>query len=269
MTQAAEDAELRDRIEAVQAIFPQYGYRRVQEHLEKREGLTVNRKRVQRVMRQHGLRALVWRGFKVKTTDSEHGHGFAPNLLPGLTVSEPNQVWVADITYIRIRTGFVYLAALLDLFSRKVVGWALSKRIDRELCLAALRRALEERHPAPGCIHHSDRGWQYACPDYVRLLADHEMVPSMSAKGYCYDNAFMESFFKTLKVEEVYLSDYEIYDDVLASVPRFIDAVYNEKRMHSSLGYWAPEEYERLWDNGELEKLGIDPSFKLKGKPSN
>lgn len=269
MTQAAKDAELRDRIEAVQALLPQYGYRRVQEHLEKREGLTVNRKRVQRVMRQHGLRALVWRGFKVKTTDSAHDHGFAPNLLPGLTVSEPNRVWVADITYIRIRTGFVYLAAILDLFSRKVVGWAISQRINHELCIAALRCALAERRPAPGCIHHSDRWWQYAHPDYVRLLADHEMASSMSAEGYCYDNAFMESFFKTLKTEEVYLTDYETYDDVLAAVPRFIDAVYNEKRMHSSLGYWSPDEYEQLWETGELEKLGIDPSFKLKGKPSN
>jgi putative transposase len=269
MTRAAADAELRDRIEEVQAEFPFYGYRRVHEHLERRCGVTVNKKRILRVMREHGLRAQVWRGFKVKTTDSAHGHGFAPNLLPGLTVKEPNQVWVADITYIRIRTAFVYLAAILDLFSRKVVGWAISQRINHALCLAALKRALGERRPAPGCIHHSDRGVQYACGEYVRILADAEMAPSMSAEGYCYDNAFMESFFKTLKAEEVYLSDYEIYDDVLAAVPRFIDAVYNAKRMHSSIGYWAPEEYERLWESGELAKLGIDPSFKLKGEPSN
>lgn len=269
MSQAEQDAELRDRIEAVQAKYPFYGYRRVHEHLERHEGLTVNKKRIQRVMRQHGLRALVWRGFKVKTTDSEHDHGFAPNLLPGITVEEPNQVWVADITYIRIRTGFVYLAALLDLFSRRVVGWALSQRINHELCLAALRRAIAERQPAPGCIHHSDRGWQYAYPEYVRLLNDHEIAPSMSAEGYCYDNAFMESFFKTLKGEEVYLTEYQTYDDVLAAVPRFIDEVYNAKRMHSSLCYWAPDEYEQLWEAGEFEKLGIDPSFKLKGKLSN
>lgn len=269
MSQAATDAELRDRIEAVQAEFPSYGYRRVHEHLERRDGLTVNKKRIQRVMRQHGLRALVWRGFKVKTTDSAHGHGFAPNLLPGVTVKEPNQVWVADITYIRILTGFVYLAAILDLFSRKVVGWAISQRITRELCLAALRRAVEGRRPAPGCIHHSDRGVQYACPDYVRFLEDHEIAPSMSAQGYCYDNAFMESFFKTLKAEEVYLTEYETYEDVLAAVPRFIEEVYNAKRMHSSLGYWAPEEYERLWEAGEFQKLGIEPSFKLKGNLSN
>ena len=245
MMRAAEDAELRDRIEAVQALFPQYGYRRVQEHLEKREGLTVNKKRVQRVMRQHGLRALVWRGFKVKTTDSEHGHGFAPNLLPGLTVDEPNQVWVADITYIRILTGFVYLAALVDLFSRKAVGWAISRRINHKLCMAALQRALSERRPAPGCIHHSDRGWQYAHPDYVRLLDDHEMVPSMSAEGYCYDNAFMESFFKTLKSEWIYGRRIRSKEELQKLLFEYIHVFYNRKRMHSTLGYLSPAEYLR------------------------
>jgi len=269
MTQAAADAELRDMIEAVQAEFPFYGYRRVHEHLEKYYGLTVNKKRLQRVMQEHGLRALIWRGFKVKTTDSDHDYAYAPNLLPGLTVNEPNQVWVADITYIRILTGFVYLAALLDLFSRNVVGWAISQRIDHKLSLAALKMALKKRQPAPGCIHHSDRGVQYACNEYMDLLDDNEIAPSMSAKGYCYDNAFMESFFGTLKNEEVYLTEYETYEDVLAAVPWFIDDVYNAKRMHSSLGYCSPDEYERLWKAGELDKLGIDPSFKLKGEPSN
>lgn len=269
MMVAATDAELRDRIEAVQAEFPFYGYRRVHEHLERHEGLTVNKKRLQRVMKEQGLSALIWRGFKVKTTDSMHEHGYAPNLLPGLTVDGVNQVWVADITYIRILTGFVYLAAILDLFSRKVVGWAISKRIDRQLCLAALHRAIAERQPAPGCIHHSDRGWQYACPDYRQALDDHEIAASMSAKGYCYDNAFMESFFKTLKAEEIYLTEYETYDDVLEAVPSFIADVYNAKRMHSSISYFAPEEFEKLFETGELEKLGIDPSFKLKGNLSS
>jgi putative transposase len=269
MTQAAADAKLRDRIETVQAEFPFYGYRRVHEHLERHEGLTVNKKRLQRVMKEHGLRALIWRGFKVKTTDSDHEHGFAPNLLPGLTVDGPNQVWVADITYIRILTGFVYLAVVMDLFQRKVVGWALSQRINHKLCIAALEKAVTERRPAPGCIHHSDRGWQYACPDYRRYLLDHEIAASMSAKGYCYDNAFMESFFKTLKAEEVYLTEYETYEDVLDAVPTFIDEVYNTKRMHSSLGYLAPDEYEKLWSSGELKKLGINPCLKLKGDLSN
>ena len=269
MKQAMADAELRDRIESIQAEFPYYGYRRVHEHLEKYEGLTVNKKRIQRVMQEHGLHALVWRGFKVKTTDSEHDYAYAPNLLPGLTVDEPNQVWVADITYIRILTGFVYLAAILDLFSRRVVGWAISQRINHELCLAALLMAVKERRPPPGCIHHSDRGVQYACAEYVRFLEDHEIARSMSAQGYCYDNAFMESFYSTLKKEEVYLSEYETYEDVLASVPRFIAAVYNAKRLHSSIGYCSPDEYERLWETGELEKLGINPRLKLKGKFSN
>ena len=269
MMQAEADTELRDMIEAVQAEFPFYGYRRVHEHLERHCGVTVNKKRLQRVMKEYGLRALIWRGFKVKTTDSEHDHGFAPNLLPGMIVDGPNQVWVADITYIRILTGFVYLAALLDLFSRKVVGWAISQRINHRLCLAALKRAVQERRPAPGCIHHSDRGWQYAHPSYKECLDEHEITASMSAEGYCYDNAFIESFFNTLKIEEVYLSEYETYKDVLNAVPGFIGDVYNVKRMHSSLGYYAPDEFEELWGAGELKKIGIDPVLKLKGKLSN
>ena len=266
---AQAETNLRDKIEQVQAEYPFYGYRRVHRELEKVHGVTVNEKRLLRVMKTYGLRALVWRGFKVKTTDSDHDYGYAPNRLPGMTVRGPNQVWVADITYIRILSGFVFLAAILDLFSRKVIGWSLAQRIGHKLCLAALRQAISARHPSPGCIHHSDRGVQYACDEYVQELNDNELVPSMSATGHCYDNAFMESFFKTLKAEEVYLTEYETYEDVLAAVPQFIDAVYNKKRMHSSLGYTAPEEFERLWAKGVLEKHGIDPVLKLPGKHSN
>jgi len=266
---AQTDADLRDKIEAIQAEMPFYGHRRVHEHLEKHYGLTVNKKKLLRVMRKYGLRALIWSGFKVKTTDSNHQHGYAPNLLPGMVVDGPNQVWVADITYIRILTGFVYLAAILDLFSRKIVGWAISRRIDHGLCLAALDQAIQTRRPAAGCIHHSDRGVQYACKEYVQRLQDGELVPSMSAKGYCYDNAFMESFFKTLKAEEVYLAEYRSYDDVLDAVPQFIDAVYNQKRMHSSIGYLAPNEFERLWTRGVLQRRGIEPVLIIPGGPSN
>ena len=266
---AQEETELRDQIEAVQAEFPFYGYRRVHRHLEQKLGITVNEKKLLRVMKTFGLRALIWRGFKVKTTDSNHDYGYAPNRLPGMTINGPNQVWVADITYIRILTGFVCLAAILDLFSRKVIGWALSRRIDSELCLAALEQAIEMRHPAPGCIHHSDRGVQYACHEYVQCLQDHELVPSMSAQGYCYDNAFMESFFKTLKAEEVYLTEYETYEDVLESVPEFMEAVYNRKRMHSSLGYLPPNEFEQMWTDGVLQQRGIYPVLNIPGHPSN
>lgn len=220
-------------------------------------------------MKKYGLKALIWRGFKVKTTDSEHDHGYAPNLLPGMMITGVNQVWVADITYIRILTGFVYLAAILDLYSRKVVGWAISLKIDAELCLKALDDAIASRNPSPGLIHHSDRGVQYACDDYRQRLLDNEIVASMSAKGYCYDNAFMESWFKTLKAEEVYLTEYETIEDVLKAVPRFIEAVYNEKRSHSSLGYLSPVEFEKLAAKGLLAKQGIDPVMQLPGNPSS
>jgi putative transposase len=269
VARAQADADVRDLIEKVQAELPQYGYRKIHEHLERKDGVTINEKRIRRVMRKYGLKALIWRGFKVKTTDSEHDHGYAPNLLSGTMITGVNQVWVADITYIRILTGFVYLAAILDLFSRKVVGWAISLKIDAALCLQALDEAITSRKPGPGLVHHSDRGVQYACGEYRSRLADNEITASMSAKGYCYDNAFMESWFKTLKAEEVYLTEYETIEDVLKAVPRFIEDVYNEKRSHSSLGYLSPAEFEQLAAKGLLAKHGIDPVMQLPGKPSS
>ena len=211
-------------------------------------------------MKKYALKPLIWRGFKVKTTDPNHNYGYAENRLAGLVVTRKNQAWVTDITYVRIKTGFVYLAAVMDLFTRKIVGFAISESIDANLCLAALRHAIANENPGPGLIHHSDRGVQYACDDYCEELKKHEMIASMSAKGYCYDNAFMESFFKTLKAEEVYLTEYETMDDVLKSIPLFIQEMYNIKRMHSSLGYFSPVEYEELAGKNLLEKRGI-PSF--------
>lgn len=241
---AIVDADLRDRIEAIQAEFPRYGYRRLKRHLV-REGIIVNEKRIRRVMKEYGLYPEIKKAFSVATTDSNHNYPIYENLVKNREVNGPNEVWVADITYIRIKTCFVYLAVILDLFSRKVVGWALSRSLKREICLEALKMALEERGPSAGCIHHSDRGVQYASHDYVNLLLDNEMGISMSRKGNPYDNAYAESFMKTLKHEEVYLWDYETYAEVIERIPYFIEEVYNKKRLHSALGYLPPNEFEQ------------------------
>jgi transposase InsO family protein len=175
----------------------------------------------------------------------------------GLEVTNINQVWVADITYIRIMTGFVYLAVILDVFSRRVIGWALSKRIDHKLTVAALRMAIQARNPGPEVIHHSDRGVQYACGEYVKVLDDHKFKISMSASGNPYDNAFAESFMKTLKKEEVYLWEYESFTDVVERIPQFIETVYNRKRVHSGIQYLPPVEFEDiLRDEGRKQELG-------------
>ena len=238
-----EAADLRDRIEQIVVEFARYGYRRVTHQL-RREGWKVNHKRVARLMREQSLQCQIKRRW-VKTTDSEHGYRVYPNLLKGLEVRGRNQVWVADITYIRILTGFLYLAVVLDLFSRKVIGWALSEQIDAELTLAGLRMALGERGAVKGCIHHSDRGVQYACHAYVAELEAAGMRISMARKGNPYDNAAAESFMKTLKYEEVYLWDYHSLEDVKHRIPYFLQQVYNQKRLHSALGYVTPEEFEQ------------------------
>jgi putative transposase len=232
----------------------------VHEELEQTYRMTVNEKRIRRIMKEFALKPLIWRGFKVKTTNSDHNFGYAENYLAGLLVARKNQAWVTDITYVRIKSGFVYLACVMDLFTRKIVGYEVSDGLDVALCLSALQKAILAEAPPEGLIHHSDRGVQYACEEYRQELANQRMIPSMSAKGYCYDNAFMESFFKTLKAEEVYLTEYETMDDVMKSIPAFIEDMYNKKRRHSSLGYLSPVEYENLADKDLLEKRGI-PSF--------
>jgi transposase InsO family protein len=241
----AEAVALRDAIERIVLEHPGYGYRRVT-HALKRGGWRVNHKRVLRVMREESLLCQLKRRFGV-TTDSRHGLGSHPNLLRGQPPAAPNHAWLADITYIRLPTAFCYLAAILDAFSRRVIGWALSPRIDTDLTLAALERAIADRRPAPGLIHHSDHGVQYASHRYVACLVAIGAQISMAAVGNVYENALAESFFATLKREEVYLHDYRTFAEAEANLARFIDDVYNHKRLHSSLGYRSPSEFEAAW----------------------
>ncbi len=242
---AARDTALRDAIERIVLAFPGYGYRRVTKALE-RDGWAVNHQRVLRVMRREALLCQRKRRFVV-TTDAAHGLRTYPNLLADAALTAPNQAWVADITSIRLPTAFVYLACLLDAYSRRCVGWHLSRAIDTRLTLAALDRALALRQPAPGLIHHSDRGVQYASAEYVARLERAGARLSMSATGNPYDNAKAESSFKTLKREEVYLHEYRTFQEAEANLGRFIEDVYNRKRLHSSLGYLPPAEFEAAY----------------------
>ncbi len=242
-TQAERDVELRDAIEDMVLEFPGYGYRRVTKALQ-RDGWEVNHKRVLRVMRQESLLCVLKRAF-VSTTDSTHGYATYPNLLAGVEVSGIDQAWVADITYIKLPTTFVYLACILDAYSRRCIGWKLARTIDTQLTLAALEQALSTRRPGAGLIHHSDRGVQYASSAYVARLEKAEVHISMSGKGNPYDNAKAESFIKTLKYEEVYLFEYETIAEARSRIGHFLEEVYNEKRLHSALGYMPPAEFEQ------------------------
>lgn len=230
------------KMEDIVDEFPGYGYRRVTADL-KRKGYAVNHKRVLRIMRVKNLIKKRKRRY-IPTTCSSHNLPVYPNLTKDIIPTATNQLWVADITYIHLRYEFVYLAAILDAFSRKVVGWALRSSLSQELSLSALRMALARRNLSHKLIHHSDRGVQYASKEYINLLRNHGITISMSAKGNPYENAQAESFMATLKREEVYLSEYEDMAETLSRIGYFIEDVYNTKRLHSSLGYLPPAEFE-------------------------
>ena len=237
-----QDLDLRDAIQRIALEFPCYGRPRITAEL-KRQGWEVNHKRVGRIMREDNLVCLRRKKFVV-TTDSNHNFRVYPNLAGTMELTGIDQLWIADITYIRLETEFVYLAVVLDAFSRRVIGWALDRSLEDDLAIAALKMAFRRRTPSEGLTHHSDRGVQYASNDYTSLLKDHGVRISMSRSGNPYDNATCESFMKTLKYEEVYRQDYRDLTEAYASIDRFIEKIYNGKRLHSALGYRPPIEFE-------------------------
>jgi putative transposase len=239
---AADDTALVEAMHAIKDDFEAYGWRRMQAALGQ-QGWAVNHKKLKRLMREHGLNARRRRRY-VATTDSDHDQPLFPNRTRDMTVDGPDQLWVADLTYVAVAVGFVYVALIMDAWSRRIIGYAMSRRIDARLTLAALNAAIALRQPSCGCVHHSDRGSQYAAETYRNRLQQAMLVGSMGRRGNPYDNAMMESLMKTLKVEGVYPLEFESAEDVTEQLPAFIDK-YNARRLHSSLGYLSPEQYEK------------------------
>lgn len=247
---AVRDVELRDAIQRIALKNPAYGRPRITAEL-KRQGWEVNHKRVGRILREDNLLCLRKRKFQT-TTDSRHAYPVHANLLRSLAIDRPNQVWVADITYIRLADEFVYLAVVLDAYSRLVIGWALERTLEAHLTMGALRMALGKRCVPAGLIHHSDRGVQYACGEYTQLLRDNQIRISMSRKGNPYDNARAESFMKTLKHEQVHREEYQDIADARRRIGKFLECTYNRKRLHSALGYRPPAEFDALAETAKI-----------------
>lgn len=265
--EAPQQEEMATRA-AMQEIFFQsrrsYGRRRMAHELRER-GLRVNPKRVARLMREDNLLALQRRAYVV-TTDSQHSLQVHLNVAARLELSGINQLWVADITYIRLRDEFIYLAVLLDRYSRRVVGWSLDRKLTVQLTLPALRQAIANRQPPPGLVHHSDRGIQYAAAEYVSVLQEHNIIASMSRPANPYDNAACERFMKTLKQEEIYCHVYRDLEDLRQNLASFLEQYYNRQRLHSALGYQSPEQFERGLAAAAPNSLGPILSFSRHGE---
>ena len=253
-TERPEEAELKEAIKAVAAEWPTYGYRRITAQLRRQDRL-VNHKRVQRLMRLMGIQAKTKRK-KRRTTNSEHDFPRYPNLVQGLEIVRPEQVWVSDITYVCLRYDFVYLAVIMDVFTRGIRGWHLGRSLDHSLTLTALQRALA-KHPAPE-IHHSDQGVQYAATAYIQILQDANVQISMAEAGEAWQNGYAERLIRTIKEEEVDLSEYIDYNDAYRQLGRFLDDVYMHKRIHSSLGYLTPAEFEEQWRKEQALALDLN-----------
>jgi putative transposase len=255
-----EESRLRDAIQRAALANRQYGYRRIT-HALRAQGWSVNHKRVARLLRQDNLLAIRRRRFVPQTTNSEHDFDVAVNVARRLTPRAANQLWVADITYVRLGCVDVFVAVVMDAFSRKIVGWNLGPKLTTDLALTALKTAIDSRQPAPGLIHHSDRGVQYASAAYVDLLFQHSIIPSMSRPGNPYDNAKCERFMKTLKQEEIRCFEYRDMEDLRANLSIFFDRYYNAARLHSALGYRSPDEFERQATAAAKSEIPRSPSL--------